>query len=313
MPWPPDLAAFPPFDVLGFEIERRRVDTGGGFVEIDEQRSPTMFFGSRSSRRDPPQLYYGIDLLEAYPENASPQPPIAFFMEAEDVLDSAKKREDGPTPPPGSLHQYRIRSIDAIGRRATVATLGSVVRLEKRLPPPQPVSPSQLSLPADVPQPSGLRALILQSSDPELTADDLAQLGTHTNAVVFEWGWCDEQRTQDPYATEFRVYWQPLPPDIIHGSLTGTATPVGDFFEISATLDQSVAADQMKGRYFRAGGYPFKVASHTAGQAITIRLEKSQLDASRVPSASAFEFHPVLKGDEIECIGIGRGCRRHHG
>lgn len=303
VPWPPDLAAFPPFDVLSFEIERRRVDTGGGFVEIDEQSPPTMFFGSRSSRRDPPQLYYGIDLLEAYPENASPQPPVPVFMEAEDVLDSAKKREDGPTPPPGSLHRYRIRSIDAIGRRSTVATLGSVVRLEKRLPPPQPVSPSELSLAAGIPQPSGLRARILQSSDPELTAADQLLLGTHTNAVVFEWGWRDEQRTQDPYATEFRVYWQPLPPDIIHGSLTGTATDVGDLFEMSATLDQAVSADQMRGRYLRAGGYPFKVASHTGGQAITIRFEKSQLDATRIPSASGFEFHPVLKGGELRSPG----------
>lgn len=299
VPWPPDLAAFPPFDVLSFDIERRRVDTGGAFVEIDGQGLSTMFFGSRSSRRDPPQLYHGIDLLEAYPENAPPRPPISVFMEAEDVLDSAKKRDEGSTAPPGSLHQYRISSVDAIGRRSAVATLGSVVRLEKRLPPPQPVSPSPLPLPAEVPQPSGLRARILQSSDPELSADDLFLLGTHTNAVVFEWGWRDEERTQDPYAKEFRVYWQPLPPDIIHGSLTGTATLVGNLFEMSANLDQAVSTDQMRGRYLRAGGYPFKVASHTAGLAITIRFEKSQVDPSRIPAAANFEFHPVLKGDEM--------------
>src|ERR1043165_6180822 len=298
-PWPADLAAFPPFDVLSFDIERRRVDTSGTFVEIDDQKLPTMFFGSRSARRDPAQLYYGIDLLECYPENPPPQTPVAIFMEAEDVLDSAKKRDEGSTPPPGSLHQYPIFSVDAIGRRSTVGTLGSIVRLEKRVPPPQPVSPSPLALPASVPQPSGLRARILQSSDPELTAADLALLGTHANAVVFEWGWGTEERTQDPYAVEFRVYWQPHPPDLINGSLTGTATPTGSFFEMSASMDQPVSVDQMAGRYIQAGQYLFRVASHTAGQAITIRFNKSLRDATQVPAAASFEFHPVLKGDEL--------------
>jgi len=133
VPWPPDLGAFPPFDVLGFELERRRVDTGGDFVEVEQQKPATRFFGSRGGRRDPPQLSYGIDLLEAFPEAATPSPPVPVFMDADDVLDSPAKRDEGPTPPPGSLHQYRIRSIDAIGRASSSATLGSVVRLEKRI------------------------------------------------------------------------------------------------------------------------------------------------------------------------------------
>lgn len=299
LPWPRDLAAFPPFDVVGFHLERRRVDTGTPFVEIDGQTPPTLFFGNRSSRRDPEHLWYGSDLLEIYPEISKPEPPVSVLMEIQDVLVSAANTG----PPAGSLHQYRIFSVDAIGRRSASPKLGSIVRLEKRIAPPQPVGPPQPLPPPDPISsptvPSGVRARLIQASDPELAAADRTLLGTSANAIVLEWGWTQAERERDPYAKEFRVYWQPNPPDVVHGTLIEPVTLTDGFYEMSATLDQAVAEDAMKGRYIVAGSYPFKIAAHTAGKSITIKFEPSQQDASFVPSKADFELRPLLRGDEL--------------
>jgi hypothetical protein len=215
-------------------------------------------------------------------------------MSVDDVLVSG---EHGG-PPPGSLHQYRIFSTDAIGRRSPTARLGSVVRLEKRQPPPKPVGPTT-TLAAGAIAPSGVRARILQAADPDLPTGDRTLLGTSQNAVVLEWGWTETERDRDPDATEFRVYWQPLPPDVVNGRLTGAATLVSGLYEIPATLDRALPADAMKGRYIAAPDSPFKVASHSAGQSITVRLEPSVLQPSRTPGPADFMFQPLLTGAEL--------------
>lgn len=293
VPWPPDLGAFPPFDVLGFRVERRRVDTSGPFEELDGAGVDTLVFGSRSGRADPPALRAGIDLEVAFPEDPAPVPPVAVFMSLDDVLVAA----DHTGPPPASLHQYRIFSVDAIGRSSADAQLGSVVRLEKRQPPPKPVGPPG-DPPAGALAPRGVQARALQAIDPDLTTADRTLLGTSENAVVLEWGWTQAERDHDPHATEFRVYWQPHAPDVVSGTITGAPTVVGDQFELPATIDRPLAADAMQGRYLGLPDYPFKVASHTAGQSIVLRVERSPVDASRTPAPASFEFRPVLAGAE---------------
>jgi hypothetical protein len=293
LPWPADLGAYPPFDVLGFHLERRRVDTNGPFEELDGPGLQPLVFGSRSGRRDPPVLAPGIDLEVAFPERHAPQPPVPVFMSLDDVLVTA---EHGG-PPPGSLHQYRIFSVDAIGRRSGTATVGSIARLEKRRPPPQPVGPPAPP-PAGAIAPVGVRARLLVAADPDLAPDDRALLGASANAVVLEWGWTQAERDSDPHATEFRVYWQPLPPDVVSGRLTGAVTLAGGEYEITATLDRALAADAMAGRYLAAPARRFRVVSHTAGQNITVRLAPSALDPAAVPEPAAFEFRPVLDGRE---------------
>jgi hypothetical protein len=269
LPWPPDLGAFPPFDALSFLLERRGMDTGGAFAPLD-----TLVFGSRGSRGDPPALRPGIDLEAAFPEDAPPQPPVPAFMSFDDTLADA---------PPSSEHQYRIASVDAIGRRSPTPTEGAVVRLEKhRAPPP----------------PAAVRASVLQQDDPELSAADRALLGASANAIVLEWSWTDRERGQDRLATEFRVYWQPLPLDVVQGAVTGPPAVAGPLLEVPAQLDRPLEADAMRGRYLTLADYPFKVAAHTAGQTITIQLEPSALDSSLLPAPAAFEFRPVLTGAE---------------
>ena len=292
VPWPADLDAFPPFDVLGFRLERRRADTSGAFEPLDDDKLGTLVFGSRGGRRDPPPLYPGVDLEAVFADDPPPVAPIPALMSLDDALVTAGHAG----PPPGSTHQYRIFSVDAIGRSSASATPGPVVRLEKRRAPPQPVGPAP-----DLAQaiaPAGVRARVLQAADPDLTADDRALLATSTNAVVLDWGWTQAERDADPHATEFRVYWQPLAADVVAGEATGSATLAGAFFEIAATLDRPLAADAMAGRYLRLPDYPFKVAAHGAGSSVVLRLEPSALDAARTPGPAAFEFRPVLSGAE---------------
>jgi hypothetical protein len=98
------------------------------------------------------------------------------------------------------------------------------------------------------------------------------------------------------------VYWQPVPPDLVHGILQGPASLVNGFYEMACTVDQPVVADVMKGSYITAGAYPFKVASHTAGTSITVRFEASLLQPSSVPSAATFQFAPPLNGTELRPV-----------
>lgn len=291
IPWPEDLGAFPPFDVLAFHLERRPVTGGGAFKPIDEE--DTLYMGSRSGEYEIPPIAYGADVIDLFQKASLPQPPISPWMEAHDVLRSSAEKEGIP----GNLYQYRIFSIDVLGRKSAVATLGSIVRLEKRLAPPQPVAPST-PVPDGVRVPSGLRAYALQASDPNISAASAALLGASSNAVVLEWGWNDEQREMDPFATEFRVYWQSIAPDRVEGQLVGAANLVGGFYQMAAQLNQSVPANTFKGRYITAGGYPFKVAGHTAGQNINFRLEPTELRPGLAPGNASFRLSPVLDGTE---------------
>ncbi len=273
--WPDDVAAVPPMDALAFHIERRRVDAPGDFEVVDDRAH-----GSRGAVADPPALHLGADLEAVYPERAAPTGPLPASMAMDDLM-----VEPGQLPPsPGSTHQYRISTIDALGRRSASATAGPIVRLEKHEPPPQPAS---------------VRARVLQAADPDLPADDRALLGASSNATVLEWGWTARERTADPHATEFRVYWEPLPPDVVAGEASGVPTLVGGLFEMSATLDRPVPADAMRDRYLRLPDHPFRVVGHGAGDAVVLRLEPSALDPAAAPGPARFVFRPVQDGSEL--------------
>ena len=292
LPWPGDIATLPPTIAAGFHIERRRVDTGEPFEEMDGQAPPTLFVGNRAAPGAPPTLRTGADLAAVYTDLAGLDPPPDRLMDVEDVL----VRAESMRAPPGSVHQYRIFSVDAIGRRSTSARLGSETRLEKHRPPPQPRGPTG-ERPAFAPV--GVSARFLQASDPDLTDADRSVLGDSVNAIVIDWGWTDRERALDPFATEFRVYYQPNPPDIITGTFTTDAVASGTGFAIQATLNQPLAADTMRGTYLNAGGYPFKVAAHGAGNAVAVQLDAALLQPTVVPAQGTFEFLPKLNGAEL--------------
>ncbi len=89
----------------------------------------------------------------------------------------------------------------------------------------------------------GVTARVLQSLDTHLTPSDQALLGSSTNAIVLEWAWTARRSaTRDPFAKEFRVYFRPVPPDLIQASLTGAATPSGTELQMTAVFNQAIAA-----------------------------------------------------------------------
>ena len=93
-----------------------------------------------------------------------------------------------------------------------------------------------------------------------------------------------------PTPPKFPSHWQPLAPDLVSGAVTGPPTVAGGLFELPATFDRPLAADAMRGRYLPLPDYPFKVASHTAGQSVVLQVEPSELDASRMPAPATVEF-----------------------
>ena len=136
--WPDDVPSAAPSEVIGFALDRRQVDGDRIWrpFEVDPQtKLPYLVASARSARHVPEVLHAGDDLLQLYPELRKPDMPVPLLSSLEDVLISL---ETGIGPAPGSLHQYRIRSVDAIGRQSSVATEGSVVQLQKRRPPPDP-------------------------------------------------------------------------------------------------------------------------------------------------------------------------------
>jgi hypothetical protein len=294
LPWPDDIASLPPTIAAGFHIERRNVDTGGPFQAMDEVVPPTLFVGNRAAKGAPATLRTGADLAAIYAE-AVFSPPQDRLMDVEDILIQAELMR----APPGSVHQYRIFSIDAIGRRSVSARLGPPTRLEKHRPPPKPVAPSGVR-PAFAP--AGVRARFLQSTDPDLTNADRSLLGDSVNSIVIDWGWTERQRIQDPFATEFRVYYQANPPDIFAGAFTSDAVAIGGGFSMQAKFNQPVTADALRGAYLNAGGYPFKVATHDSGDVVTVQLNAALLQPSAVPAQGTFEFLPKLDGAELRPI-----------
>lgn len=297
LPWPPDLAAAPPFEGLAFLLERRRVDTGEPFQPLTApgEADATHFMGSRGGRPDLPPLSYGVDLLTVFPEKVSSPPPVSPLMQADDVLVSAGTSSGEP----GARYQYRIFSLDVLGRSSAVATLGSIVRLEKRVPPPVPAAPVLPPDTAEAEDGGGVRARALQATDPQLSATDRSLLGSSQTAIVLEWGWTDIQRAMDPYASEFRVYWRQPPPDRIHGEFTGTASLSGGWWQVGARLDQAIAPDQFRGKYINAGGYPFKIHAHSGGVNISLQLQPSALDSARAPQPGAFVLLAPPAGEAL--------------
>jgi hypothetical protein len=174
-----------------------------------------------------------------------------------------------PVPNPGTYHRYRVRTVDPIGRPSLTWTETNLLRLEKHVPPPVPVGPDQTPADAlDLPAPSGVQAKVIVKKAPGLTPDDLVLLGTDDNAIVLRWGWHAEQREQDAFATEFRVYVTDKPLDAVSGMLT-TVNPIGlGVYDVTIQLERPVVADAAKDAPLEAG-YPFMVYSHTAGETIT--------------------------------------------
>lgn len=296
--WPDDLAAGPPLESSAQQIERQRLDgpTGPGPWE-PVNAGDNLTYASWPTDGSRPQLSYGVDLDAAFPDRAvrdAGSPLVMAVTDLPDAVDPATGQAQPPAPP-GSWHQYRIRSVDLVGRTSASWTVSAPARLEKHVPPPLPVAPQPPPPPADGRSsgPAGVRARAVLASDPALTDADRAILGGHGSAVVLDWGWRDVERELDPLTSEFRVYLQQRPPTEIPGVITSVASAPGSWV-VGFSTDRVLAADECAGQWVDTGGGTFRITGHTAGSAIQITLAADAVNAAAAPAPGATAFGRAL-------------------
>ena len=256
--WPPDLDASVPLDASVFQIERR-VEPTGDWVPVLDDDNQTL--GDRGGAIRELVLAPGTDLATVFPDNAvhtSGTDLDMHFVDSFGVVDGPAAGSEA-APEPGSLHRYRVRTIDSVGRPSANWRETAPVRLEKHVPPPVPVR---------------VDARVLVPDAPDLTADERALLGTSDSAVVLRWEWGQDQRDQDPFASEFRVYAAP-PMDTVAGNVSAvTLLSSGQVtsYRVHLQLDRAIASDIVAGQRLDAG-HPFFIRSHDAGSAIQMVVE----------------------------------------
>ncbi|TDB89412.1 hypothetical protein E1264_08340 [Actinomadura sp. KC216] len=270
--WPRDAVAPPPLDAAIFEVQRR---AEGGWAPVHEDENWTL--GDRDAAIRDPRLYPGAELMLAFPETAGRPTGGDLDLSLVDVLTSGLG--------PGTSVRYRVRAVDAIGRPSATWTETAPLRLEKHVPPPVPIE---------------VAARVLVRGAPDLTAAEQALLGTSDNAIVLRWSWQAEQRGQDEYAREFRIYAAP-PLNVVPGQVLKTTTlstgPVTSY-GLDLRLDRPVQADVAAGLRLHAG-HPFLIRAHTGGTTVSMVVE-TRLPvggAAPVPALGPIRLdHPLTPG-----------------
>jgi hypothetical protein len=299
--WPEDAGVAPPLEGGLFQIEHRQVlmAADGTTVVSTSDWSPILqdenwVLGDRDSGIRGEAILPNCDLMLAYPEIPQASEDAGLDLSYQDVFDFEL---DGspivrPVPPPGTFHQYRVRSVDLVGRPSLGWTETNILRLEKRVPPPVPVGPEPPpDTPLEEPTIMGVQARVLIRDAPDLTAAEEALLGGDDNVILLRWGWRDEQREQDPFAREFRVYVSERMLDQVSGQLTGVTEVEAGVYDVTLVLEREVVANAAQDAYLSAG-YPFFVVEHSAGDNITMRLE------TRIPDEDA--NHPVPETGPVQ-------------
>jgi hypothetical protein len=280
--WPVDLAVPPPLDAAFFQIEHRQLQpaTGDWTPVADEDNYTT---GDRAFGTPTPEIHPGVDLQSVFPEVRPPSLEALdlIWRDVFDFDDAGDPSPDlpRPPPPPGTVHQYRLRAVDPIGRPSATWVETGPLRLEKHLPPPLPAAPDLT--PADAiqdPTITGVRARVLVRDAPDLTDDEAAILAGHQNAIVLTWGWHEEQRRQDPFAREFRLYSTRLEPGRVRATIVSVVPQGDERFDCAIVGDRPFAADAATGTVIEAGAL-FRVLGHGAGPFTVLRLRALERDA----------------------------------
>lgn len=297
--WPPDLPSAPPSDIARYIVERAD-SVSGVFFPYDAHLGADAtgsVLASRARPAPPVGLTAGADLLALFPEKVMPLAPISPWIELTDVLVGPRRETDIR---PGSRHRYRIVAIDALGRRSTAALTAEAV-LRKRLPPPMPPGPDPRLEPvrSDGVRPAGVYARVVQHGDRGLDALDRLALGTtRSHVTVLHWSWGAEQRRQDPFTTEFRIYWRQRDPARLSGWLTGSAAALPDGWRLAVELDQPVQVDELAGRILEMGRSAFPVRTHGAGMRLDIVVGRSRVSPAALPEPGPFQFVRLPAGAE---------------
>jgi hypothetical protein len=296
--WPSDAQTPPPLEAALFEVEHNELSTTEWQPLLAEEN---WMLGDRDVEPSETRIVSGADLMEAFPEMPRLTWAGGLDLMWRDVFDF----EQGDNvivrrlPAPGTEHRYRVWTVDPVGRRSLAPTMSSPVRLEKHVPPPLPVGPNDVDASTlALPEPIGVQARALVKEAPDLTAADRALLGSDNNAIVVRWGWHAQQRDQDLFAREFRVYLSTEPLDSVKGTLASVLpTGVGKY-EVILNLDRPVATDAAKGTYLEAG-YAFRIDGHSSGTTITAQLSVSIVQPTPpVPQTGPIELSLRLTPDK---------------
>lgn len=296
--WPPALPP-PPTESTLFQVEHSRADVNppAWMPLLDAENYMT---GHRATDASAAPLGLGLDLMQSFPEVRQPDPNGDVTLLWRDVFDfkEAGGPERRPLPPPGTLHRYRVRAVDAIGRTSSTWTETGVARLEKWVPPPPAAGPDPTKADALTrPAPTGVQARVLIKDAPDLTDHDRDLLGTHQNAIVLRWGWHASQRDQDPFAREFRVYATRRRLDSARGTIDTVVSQQNGLYSANLTIDETVAAQASTGLRLDAG-YPFEIASHGAaapGVPTTVMLRARVTQAGALPEPRAGDVRFPLR------------------
>lgn len=315
--WPEDLPAYPPSEVSHYMLERRTA--AGEFHPYDADGSGSetgWIFANHLRPQEPVPFTPGADLLTVYPPRPIPDLPVSPWVEYDDVLTRLRREEipgspiqriiwDGPQP--GERVQYRVWSLDVLGRRSETAALSQELCLEKHLIPPSPPGPALPLTQDGGTAPLGVSARVVQrrdpildtpGADPALVALLQQALGSRDQVTLLSWGWGLAERNRDPWVTEFRIYWRNRDPAQVEGRMIVPAQSEGALYQVKTKVEPSLRQNEFAGQILELSGQAFPIARHDAGNAPVFWLKHSQAQAGAVPQPGAFRLARRLTGAE---------------
>ncbi|HKV09198.1 MAG TPA: hypothetical protein VJ725_13730, partial [Thermoanaerobaculia bacterium] len=278
--FPPGAGVAPPLEATLFELEHQEEKEPGSpisdWTPILPPPDENWITGDRDQTVHENRPFHGADLMELFPEEGRETAADKLDLRWRDVFDFPEGLSDGedvvrPVPEPGLFHRYRIRAVDTVGRPSLGWLESDSVRLEKRVPPPEPVGPDPDPGADPLPSPQGVQARVLVPGAPDLTPAEVTLLGTSQNVIVLRWGWHEEQRAQDPYTAEFRVYARRGDLDSVTGRITQVTSLGSGRYDVALLMDRPVRAEAAVGLYVQVPG-TFRVDSHGEGTSMTARL-----------------------------------------
>lgn len=270
LPYLPGAMSAPPTDVSHYILERTW--RGRPFTPAD---GDGIYISGRNAPTSTDTPGWGFDVLRAFPPAEAAPSSHSDNVHAIEVFEPT-------TLAYGDEITYRVRSVDAIGRRSTPRT-SAPTPLRKFVRPPAPTTPPPTG-PVDpdaVPR-SGVQVTLLQHDDPDLTDAQRASAGG-ADVVVLQWGWGPEQRDLDPDVVEFRVYRHDAPLTAIDVRPTGPPSPAPGGWSLPVTVSRPVGADEFAGVTVVFGA-AFEVAGHGDGTAVTLTLAESTVDPALAPT-----------------------------
>ena len=281
--WPPGAGTGPPLACARFEIEH--AVAGEAFTNVFRERAAA--YGQRGDGTTA-QLHPGGDAMAIFAE--APAAPLSSSSFV--IRDQFERVPPASPPAPGTMHVYRVRSIDEIGRPGDWIE-SSAVRLEKRAPPPVPIGPP---VAPGTEGRAGVQARTLVRGASDLTDADIAlldQAGAET-AIVLRWGWSAQERELDPWAREFRVYVGNGGIGAVPGRVTAVTDLGSGRFDVALALMRPVPADAAKGSYLPSGN-EYRILAHGAGTTIGAIVETRLPlpDGSFVPPALGATILPL--------------------